>query len=107
MAGWLVYMILVRYTPVGVFAGTFIAAAAVVIIAKYFSRKMKSPAIIFLISGIFPLVPGAGIFWSAYYVASEQFMSALSSGLTAIQVSVAIVLGIIIAQNISGFKKKQ
>ena len=107
MAGWLVYMILVRYTPVGVFAGTFIAAAAVVIIAKYFSRKMKSPAIIFLISGIFPLVPGAGIFWSAYYVASEQFMSALSSGLTAIQVSVAIVLGIIIAQNISGLKKKQ
>ena len=27
---------------------------------------------IFLISGIFPLVPGAGVYWTAYYIVMDE-----------------------------------
>ena len=50
---------------------------------------------IFLISGIIPLVPGAGIYWAAYYMVTEEFSMASAKGLEACKVAVAIVLGIV------------
>ena len=50
---------------------------------------------VFLISGIFPLVPGAGIYWTAYYLVTGQMGQAVSSGFVAVKAAVAIVLGIV------------
>ena len=58
------------------------------------SRSLTAPEIIFLISGIFPLVPGAGIYWTAYYLVSDQMSLALASGSGAFKTCLAMVLGI-------------
>ena len=50
---------------------------------------------IFLIAGIFPLVPGAGVYWTAYYIVTDQLRLAAGTGYTAVKVAVAIVLGIV------------
>lgn len=45
--------------------------------------------------GIFPLVPGAGIYWTAYYIVTDQMELASRTGFSAVKAAVAIVLGII------------
>ena len=39
----------------------------------------KCPISVFLICGIFPLVPGAGILWTTYNLVVKQFPAALHS----------------------------
>ena len=60
----------------------------------------KCPAQVFLLCGIFPLVPGAGIFWCTYYLVSEHLSEALATGFGAVKAAVAIVLGIILAMEL-------
>ena len=55
----------------------------------------ECPVTIFLISGIFPLVPGAGVYWTAYYIVMDELGQAVQTGYLAVKVAVAIVLGII------------
>ena len=40
---------------------------------------------IFLIAGIFPLVPGAGVYWTAYYIVTDQLRLAAETGYTAVK----------------------
>ena len=94
--GWVLYMVLVRYAGFTAPAATILATALVVFSARWFSVLCRCPAIVFLLCGIFPLVPGAGVFWTSYYVVSDQIPAALSSGFTAVKVTIAIVLGIIL-----------
>ena len=94
--GWILYMILARYAGFTPPAVTVFATMLVVLSARYFSVLDKCPAIVFLLCGIFPLVPGAGVFWTSYYVVSDQLRLALGSGFMAVKVTIAIVLGIIL-----------
>ena len=100
MAGWMVYLIFTRYVDAGPFAASFFAATVVSFLSRIFARRFRCPRTIYLICGIFPLIPGGGVFWSAYYIASNQFNLALSSGMLSIKVTIAIVLGIIISANV-------
>lgn len=106
MLGWLVYLIIFRYaSPLGVAGATFFAALVVALISRYFAVWRKCPNTVFLICGIFPLIPGGGVFWSAYNVVSENFNQALRSGFMAITVTVAIVMGLMIVADIYNIKK--
>lgn len=49
----------------------------------------------FLICGILPLVPGAGIYWTCYYLVTGQLDEASTRGFSALKAAVAIVLGIV------------
>ena len=46
-------------------------------------------------SGIITLVPGAGIYFTAYYLVTNQFAMAAVKGIGAIKVAFGIVLGIV------------
>ena len=94
--GWILYMLLVRYAGFTAPAATVFATMLVVLSARFFSVWDRCPAIVFLLCGIFPLVPGAGVFWTSYYVVSDQLRLALDSGFMAVKVTIAIVLGIIL-----------
>ena len=94
--GWILYMVLARYAGFTPPAATVFATMLVVLSARYFSVLDRCPAIVFLLCGIFPLVPGAGVFWTSYYVVSDQLRLALGSGFMAVKVTIAIVLGIIL-----------
>lgn len=107
MTGWLVYLLFVRYTSLSVAGGTFFATLCVTFLSRFSAKRFKTPSTIFLICGIFPLIPGAGVFWSSYYLVSEQFGMAANAGFTAFKVTVAIVLGINIALNIIKPKRKK
>lgn len=94
--GWALYMVLVRYTGLGVTISTVLATMLVTLSARQSAVLLHCPVTVFLLCGIFPLIPGAGVFWTTYYIVSNQLPQALSSGFAAIKVAIAIVLGIVI-----------
>ena len=102
MVGWLLYLILVRYTGLSVPIVVFFATALVAFTALVQAIVRKCPITVYLICGIFPLVPGAGIFWTTYNLVSEQLGAALHSGITALKVTVAIAFGIIMVAELNG-----
>lgn len=92
-AGWGVYSAAgLLWAP----AQSALAATIVVILlSRLAAVKERCPVTIFLISGIFPLVPGAGVYWTVYYMVMDQLYLAVQTGYTAVKVAVAIVLGIV------------
>ena len=92
--GWLTYFVL-EWAGMTVTEATFFAAAAEVFLSRLFAVMERCPATLFMIPGIFPLVPGAGIYWTAYYVVTDQMDLASRTGFSAVKAAVAIVLGII------------
>ena len=100
--GWLLYLILSRYTAMSPAEVLFCATVLVTLIALLQSIKRKCPITVFLISGIFPLVPGAGIFWTSYNIVSDQLPDALHTGFTALKATVAIAFGILAVMELNG-----
>ena len=91
--GWIVYACLVPWT--GAPVASYFATVMVIVLSRICAVRERCPATIFLVSGIFPLVPGAGIYWTSYYIVTNELSVALDSGFTAMKVAVAIVLGIV------------
>lgn len=98
--GWVLYLILVRNADATPVLATLAASTLVCILSRMAAIPFCSPAQVFLLCGIFPLVPGAGIFWFTYYLTDAQFDLASSSGWMAIKIAIAIVLGIILAMEL-------
>ena len=98
--GWLLYLVLYRYAGMTPAVSTLISTAFIGILSRVSAVIMKCPAAVFLICGIFCLVPGAGIFWCSYYLVSSQLDLSSASGFTAAKIAISIVLGIILAMEL-------
>ena len=98
--GWLLYLILIRYAGMSAAIATLISTVFIGILSRVFAVVEKCPAAVFLLCGIFPLVPGAGVFWCTYYLISSQFDMSSTAGFTAAKIAIAIVLGIILAMEL-------
>ncbi len=92
-AGWLVYLLAIHF-GCGVVAASFLATVALVWLSRIFSFARKTPVTVYLICGIFPLVPGAGIYYTGYHFFMSDNAQALSKGLETIKIAIAIALGI-------------
>ena len=84
--GWIIYYIMVQF-DMGVVFPSLIATLCLTIMARIFAAARSMPVTVYLLSGIFPLVPGAGIF-------NDRALSS-SKGIETFEVAGAIVLGII------------
>ncbi len=91
--GWLVYLVSMELGA-GVVGASFFATVALTWFSRVFSFARKAPVTVFLICGIFPLVPGAGIYYTGYHFFMSDNSLALSTGLETIKIAIAIALGI-------------
>ena len=73
----------------------FLATVLVIILSRLFAVRERCPVTIFMVSGLFPLVPGVGIYWTIYELVMENMDGAIQRGTAALQDAIAIVLGII------------
>lgn len=95
-AGWWLYSVLTGYTPCTATEATFFATFLVVLLSRFLAVWERCPATVFLTAGIFPLVPGAGIYWTAYDLVTDRLAEAADNGFAAIKAVFAIVLGIVL-----------
>lgn len=65
--GWFVYLFAGKMGANDVFA-TFLSALTIAFISHVFARVFKTPVTGFLIAGILPTVPGAGMYHIGYYL---------------------------------------
>jgi len=102
MIGWMAYLIMLRLAGATVIESNFVATLVVVLVSRFMAVDRKCPVIVFQICGVFPLIPGAGIFWTVYYIVNKELSMAVTTGFTALGVAVAIVLGIIFMTSLPG-----
>ena len=95
LAAWIGYLLALQVNPSVVLA-SFISALLLTGISRILAVIRRTPIIIFLVSGIFPLVPGAGIYYTAYYFIMGDNSLALGKGIETIKIAVAIALGIVL-----------
>ena len=91
--GWLVYEFAVLQ-GLEAFAASLLAVIPLTILTRVFAITQKTPVTVFLLTGIFPLVPGAGIYYTAYYFIQGNNALALSNGISTFKVAVALAIGI-------------
>lgn len=90
---WLMYLVF-GMLGAGVTLACIGAAFTITILARVFSALRKHPATVYLIPAIFPLVPGAAIYYTAYYLIMDDFATAGMKGLEAFKMAGGITLGI-------------
>ena len=97
MLGWALYLLLVHDTMLSLSGAVFCAALLVAVVSHLLAVMRRCPTTVFLICGIIPLVPGGGIFWTAYHLVADQLQLAATIGFVAMKVTIAIAGGIIVA----------
>lgn len=98
LCGWVVFSLSQEFF--GYALSIFLATICVTFLSRLLAVKIKCPEIIFLVAGIFTLVPGADIYWTVYYLVSQQLEKASSSGVRTANACLAMVLGIAIIHEI-------
>lgn len=92
--GWIVYLICLNFND-SITIANLIATLALTVISRIIASLRKNPVTVYLITGIFPLVPGAGIYYTSYYFIMNEMPDCTRYGMQTVKVAGAIVLGII------------
>ena len=92
--GWVVYYGMTQHEINSVLA-SLVATFCLTVLARAFAVIRKNPVTMYLLPGIFPLVPGAGIYYTAYYLFIGNTEMSGFKGLETLEIAGAIVFGII------------
>ena len=92
--GWTVYYGMTQLGSGSVLA-SLVATFCLTVLARAFAVVRKSPVTVYILPGIFPLVPGAGIYYTAYYLFIGNTDMSGFKGLETLEIAGAIVFGII------------
>lgn len=74
---------------------TFFSACAVALLADIFARTLKEAATVYIIPGIMPLVPGAGIYYTLYAFINGSSQTAMEKGSETLMIAGAIAVALI------------
>ena len=92
--GWLVYILCAELLAMSAPLATLVAALPLTACARFFAIRHKAPITLFLLCGIFPLVPGAGIYYTAYYFLRDDRTLFANKGVETLKIALALALGI-------------
>lgn len=97
--GWLVYWAMMQMQPSSVLA-SLVAVIPLTIATRAFAIVRCAPVTLFLIPGIFPLVPGAGIYYTAYAFITGDTVQCAAKGAETLKIAVALAMGIAMVMSI-------
>lgn len=97
--GWLIYLLVMRQGFSGAVA-SMVSTIVLTILSRSLATLRRAPVTIFLITSIFTLVPGAGIYYTAYYFMTDDIAMAAAKGMETLKVAGAISLGILLGMGI-------
>lgn len=98
--GWIGFYITSTYLKSNI-AGTFFAAITVGVLGELLARHYKKPATVYIIPGIVPLVPGAGMYYTMLALVDNDFFLAANKGTETFFIASAISIGVIISTSLS------
>ena len=95
-AGWAVYRLIFDISPDLVVAAIFFGAITVTCISRVLSFARKMPVTVYMIPGIIPLVPGAGIYYTMFQAVMGENTRALMLGIETLRNAGVIAVGLLI-----------
>lgn len=98
--GWIVYVLCNTCLGLTAPVSTLLAVLPLTALSRMFAITHRAPVTLFLLCGIFPLVPGAGIYYTAYYFIRNDQRLCTNKGVETIKIAVAIALGIAVVCSI-------
>ncbi len=98
MVAWLVYLSLSGLADVSRYLLATIAAA---VLSEVFARLYKTPATVFLIIGIIPLVPGGGIYYTMEALINGDLPLFVRYGMETVASAGAIAVGCSLVASVS------
>ncbi|MBU0279056.1 MULTISPECIES: threonine/serine exporter family protein [unclassified Gemella] len=93
---WLVY-IWGRNLTGDIVVGTLIAAVLVGLAAGNASKRLKMPATVFIYTGIIPLIPGYGLYYTMHHIVTKNYIFGAKTGVDTLLQAGAIAIGILLA----------
>ena len=96
-AGWLAYLLTLLFAP-DLFAG-FVSAAVVAFYAEVLARLQKRTVTTYLLIGIIPMVPGAGIYHTMEYCIQGNTALFIEEGLHTLGMAGALAIGILVVES--------
>jgi uncharacterized membrane protein YjjB (DUF3815 family) len=96
---WMVYC-LVLNLGLGELAGYFWGALAASVYAEVMARIRKYPAISYLVISIFPLIPGAGVYYTMTYAVQGQMDLFASKGMFTAAIAGIMAVGILLGSTV-------
>ena len=85
----------------GTFFSIFLASLALASYSEIMARVRKTTVTTFLISGLFPLVPGAGMYYTMLAIVHNDLSEALSTGISTLSTAAVMALGILFVSTLS------
>ena len=94
---WAMYMLVYDYDPDN-FIATLVASIFVAAYAEIMARVNKAPATIFLTASVFPLIPGANLYYMMYGIVLEDTKMAVDNAIALLLTCLGIALGFIVVE---------
>lgn len=107
MVGWIIYFTLENYLSTGKFLAAFIASLIVSTLGEASAKIYKKPATLFIVPGLLPLVPGAGIYYTMFELVNDNTSEFLTIGLETLFIAGALALGIIVSSVFSNSMRQK
>lgn len=100
MMGWGVFLIS-KNLSLSYILSSFFAACMVNILSEIFARVFKNPVPLFLIPGIIPLVPGAGMYNTMIALIKNNIDEAIKTGFETLLVAGSIAIALMLVSSIN------
>ena len=98
--GWIIFVLFNSSNIDNPVFANFLAAFIVTLSSEKLARILKKPAILFIIPGIIPLVPGSGLYNTMLSFVQGDHNLAISTGIETLLISGAIAIGIMVTTSI-------
>ena len=96
--GWLVYLLIMLVCDNDL-VSCFLAAMAISLYAEIMARIRKCPVTGYLLVSLFPLVPGAGIYYTMRYALQGDTAMFLQQGLHTLGIACCLAVGVLVVSS--------
>ena len=97
--GWLVYLLVFRVALAPDLVAGFASAAAVAFYAEVLARVQKKTVTTYLLPGIIPMVPGAGIYYTMEFCIRGDTANFITEGLHTLGMAGSLAIGILVVDS--------
>ncbi|MFS8540587.1 MAG: threonine/serine exporter family protein [Tissierellales bacterium] len=98
---WGIYFLSSNIFNISTVTSTLLASISVGIMGELLAKYNKKPATVFIIPGIIPLVPGAGMYYTMLELVEHNYYAAVDKGTENLFIAASISIGLIISTTLS------
>ena len=103
---WGIYFLSSNIFNISTVTSTLLASISVGIMGELLAKYNKKPATVFIIPGIIPLVPGAGMYYTMLELVEKNYYAAVDKGTETLFIAASISIGLIISATLSASIKR-